>query len=189
MIRTITPILSIVISLLIFFLYTRPMFAEVKLIQDEVDKYVEVTNTAAERNEELNQKYGTMSSHDTAQIERLNTLVPATIDEIKILTDLAEMAGRHNMLFGNVSVTNNEMEATNKKEEVDAFTVAFKDLASTDLQFSLIGTYDQFKAFLGEVESSLVLLEVNGIEFTAGEGLFQQYEVSVRVYALPPVNK
>jgi acetolactate synthase small subunit len=161
------------------------MFAEVKLLQNEVDKYVEVIETATERNDELKQKYTEMTDHEKPKVERLNTLVPSSIDEIKILTDLAEMAGRHNMLFGNVSVSNNEIE---KKDDTDAFAVAFKDLESTDLQFSLIGTYEQFKAFLGEVESSLVLLEVNGVAFTSGEGLFQQYELSVRVYALPPEN-
>lgn len=188
MIRTITPIFSIILAILIFFLYTQPMFTEVKQVQGEADKYREAAQTAATRNEELNQKYAIVESHAVTDVERLNVLVPSVIDEIKILTDLGELARRHNMLFGNVSVTNNDMEplaTVNEESEV----VAFRDLVSTDLQFSLIGTYEQFKSFLADVESSLVLLEVNNIAFTAGEGLFQQYAVSVRVYALPPFKK
>ena len=185
MIRTVTPIFSIVIGILIFLFYTQGQFTDVKQVKDEASRYEQAVATAETRNKELNAKYDAMEAHGPSDIERLNTLVPREIDEVKILTDISELARSHNMLFGNVVASNNELEPQVTVDD-GSLPAEFKDLTFTELQFSLIGTYDQFKAFLADVESSLVLLEVYNIGFTTGEGIFQQYSVSVRVYALAP---
>ena len=184
MIRTITPIFSIVIALVIFFLYTKPMFAEVKSVQNDTARFVGAAAKAQELNAALTSKLGEKRSYDPENLERLDALVPESIDEVRVLTDVSEIARTHNMLFGNVSVKKSE----ENKEVSNAQTIRYTDIADTNIAFSLIGTYDQFKAFLADIEMSLVMLEITNIGFTAGEGELQQYEVSVNLFALPPIN-
>ncbi len=184
MIRTITPILSILIAILIFFFYTKPEFAEVKRIRNEADRYQSAIETAELRNKELEAKLAEKRGHPAVDIERLNILVPSKIDEVKILADLSELARKHNMLFGNVSVMNNEMKPKSSVSD-GAQSGDYKDLVATDLQFGLIGTYEQFKDFLADIESSLALHEVTNISFQATEGVLEQYGMTVRIYALP----
>ncbi len=185
MIRTITPILSILAALLIFFFFTKPEFAEVKRVRMEADRYQSAIETAELRNKELEAKITEKQGHPAVDIERLNTLVPSEIDEVKILADLSELARKHNVLFGNVSVMNNDMKPQSAVAD-GSQKGNFRDLIATDLQFGLIGTYDQFKAFLADIESSLMLHEITNISFQATEGILEQYGVTVRVYALPP---
>ena len=176
MIRTITPIFSIVIAVAIFFLYTEPKFAVIKQIQGEAKQYSAAVEKAEQRNQHLNEKHAQKRAHSPENLERLEALVPTSIDEVKVLTDLSELAKKHNMLFGNVSVTNNDSEYAPPTTANDQF-VEYGNLTYTDIDFSLIGTYEQYKQFLADVESSLVMLEVQDISFSTGEGLFQQYKM------------
>lgn len=187
MIRTITPIFSIIIGLSIFFFFTQPMFAEIKQAQGETKQYTQVVKTAEARNQQLTEKQTEKRSHSPEDLERLDALVPQEIDEVKILADLSELARKHTMLFGNVSITKSDDDAASSQDDSGEI-VGYDSLAHTDIEFSLIGTYDQFKSLLADIESSLVMLEVQSINFSTGEGLFQQYTISVRLYALPPAK-
>ncbi len=57
MIRTITPIFSIIVGIAVFFLFTEPKFAEIKQAQGEAKQYAQAVNTAKARNEQLNEKH------------------------------------------------------------------------------------------------------------------------------------
>lgn len=189
MIRTITPIFSIVIALVIFFFYSKPMFAEMRVLQEQTAQYSDAVKKAQDLNTELSDKLKKKRSYDTESINRLNALVPESINEVKVLTDLSEIARSHNMLFGNINVTNSDNEksdSTVPDPSVSTGDVSYENITNTGIAFSLIGTYDQFKSFLSDIERSLVLMEVTGITFTTGEGDLQQYEVSIQLFALPP---
>jgi large-conductance mechanosensitive channel len=189
MIRTITPIFSIIIALLIFFFYAKPEFAVIKSTQGEAEQYNDAAATAAALNSELNALVNKKRSFSAGDLARLDALVPADINEVKILTDLNEIARTHNMLFGNIDVKNSDTEVSSANQaEAPGQKVAYTDFVTSDITFSLIGTYEQFKAFLADVEKSLVLLEVLDIEFTAGEGNLQQYTLTVRSFSLPPTQ-
>lgn len=188
MIRTITPIFSIIIAFVIFFFYTKPMFAEVKVLQGQTTEFNSAAKKAQELNAELSKKLTAKRSYNPQNLERLDALVPQSIDEVKILTDLSEIARSHNMLFGNISVSNSDGKSSSKGTTEPTQTVKYSDIAGTEIDFSLIGTYDQFKTFLADIEKSLVMLEITNISFSAGEGTLQQYSVTAKVFALPPIQ-
>jgi hypothetical protein len=190
MIRTITPIFSIIISIVIFFSFSKPMFVEIESLQNETTKFEEAAARASELNTELSSKLDMKRSYPAEALERLEVLVPDTINEIKILNDLNERAKAHNLLFGNVSLSKAD-PAMMREEEAPieaARVITYDNLLTSDITFSLIGSYDQFKAFLTDLEQSLLMIEVTNLEFTAGEGILQQYEVTARVFALPPIE-
>jgi Tfp pilus assembly protein PilO len=188
MIRTITPLFSIIAALLIFFFFSKPMFQEIEAVQAEAVQFEQAAARASELNAELSNKLNQKRSYPAEALERLDVLVPSSIDVVHILSDLNEMAKTNNMLFGNVTVAEVDDEPGNIQEVQMPSEVTYDDLVTTDLSFSLIGTYEQFKAFLNAVESSLVMLEVITIEFKTGEGNLQQYDLTARVFALPPIE-
>lgn len=165
------------------------MFAEVEQIRTETLQFEEAAARASELNEELSRKLTLKRSYPAEVLERLDALVPSEVNEVKILHDLDEIARSHNMLFGNVTVANNDgAEGDAAFPATVTRTATYDDLEVSDINFSLIGTYEQFKAFLNDLEQSLVLIEVTTIDFRAGEGMLQQYNMSARVFALPPIE-
>jgi Tfp pilus assembly protein PilO len=188
MMRTTTPFFSIIIALVIFFMYTKPLFVGIESIDAERGTYEQAIEKAEELSRQLTAKLTLKRSHDSADIERLDILVPAEIDEVKILADLNKLATDRNMLFGNVDVENDQAagNSPNQSEEVEhSQKLAYGDIENTSITFSLIGTYEQFKSFVADLERSLVLMEITKIGFEAGEGDLQQFEVTISAFALP----
>jgi len=188
MMRSVSPFISLVIAVVVFFFYTRPMFADIEALQLQTAEFMNAAEKAQELNRELSEKVTRKRSFDQVSLDRLDALVPPSIDEVKALTDVSELARKHNMLFGNISLQTENTKKRNNEGGSGTLGITLSDLSHTDVQFGLIGTYEQFKAFLGDVEQSLVMLEVIDVNFTAGEGLLQQFDMKVRLYSLPPLE-
>ena len=98
---------------------------------------------------------------------------------------------KYSLLFGNIK-TDKGTENVNTQKSNKSTTPEAQNsenrLITNDISFDVIGTYDQFKNFLSEIESSLTFMEVKTISFNATEGAFQQYSVTVQTYALPNTN-
>jgi phosphate/sulfate permease len=185
MIRTLTPIFSVIIALMVFLFVTKPIFGGIQVIQDDTEKYSTAVEQATKLNNKLTSFITQMNGFSTIEKERLNALVPSEIDEVKVLADLKDLTQKHNMLLGNVHVTEEQHSADTTETAISSQNVTYSDLVSTDVSFSLIGTYTQFKEVLREIEKSLVIMEVVGVSFRAGSGDLMQFETTVRLYALP----
>lgn len=193
MMRTLTPLLSLLIAVLLYFFFTQPAFTEVTELKGEIDEYEDATESYLEFSSLLEQKLSVKRNRSAAENERLERLLPDDVDETRILVDLEAMAESHNMLFGNVEVKTGEeaqfsvQEEGSEDEFVDEFerpAVRGFGLVSTEITFEVIGTYEQFKELLSDIEESLTLLEVTKITLNATEGSFQQFAVTIRTYAL-----
>ena len=114
--------------------------------------------------------------------ERLDSFVPDSIDTTKLLVDLEGISNTHHMLFGNVAVDEGDAQVGASNTGVSLGS----ELATADISFEVVGSYEQFKNFIRDIEHSLTLFEITKISFTSREdGVFGQYAVTVRAYALP----
>ncbi len=182
MIRTLTPISSILIAILLFVFFIQPEYEKTSRIQEEIRAYQEASRNYESFLNLIEHKFNTKNTQAAFNSERLDTLVPATIDDARILVDLERIAKSKGMLFGNVGV---EKEAGDPfSGDTESEKENREELYATDISFEVIGTYEQFKSMLSEIETSLTLFEVTQIAFNVTEGLFQQFAITVRVYSL-----
>lgn len=197
MLKTITPILSIILSLVIFFVYVKPTFTEIKGTKAEIDAYDKAIDQSKENTSLLTDLLAKKNAYPKEDLDRLEAIVPVEVNSVKLLADLSEIAKKHNVLFGNIVVGDKDGQGGGKSSEesltpsVQA-TLDYKDIAFTDISFGIIGTYDEFKSFLFDVEQSLTLMEVVGIsmgESEAGKDELGQYEITIRVFALPKTSQ
>lgn len=183
MFRTLTPIFSIVVAIAIFFFFTQPMFAEIQAVQDETTQYREAVENARLFNETLQKLVNEKNAMSAAELERLEALIPPEVDEIQLLVDLEALAEEHDMLIGNISVAKSSNSGGQQSGRGQA--TSLEELAYVDISFGLIGDYEQFRAILADLERSLYRFEIMSVTFSAGDSDLQQYDVSVRSYALP----
>jgi hypothetical protein len=185
MFKTLTPLLSIVTAVVVFFFFTKPMYEKVRVLQDDKAQYERAVQTAADSNRLLQELLQKRNSFSAQELERLEKLVPDSIDRVRLLVDLEAMSRNHRMLFGNVLVEESSVEGEDLVSVEGGGEVTYEeDFVSSDVSFGLIGTYENFRAFLKDLERSLVLAEVVGLEFSALDGDLQQYDMIVRSYAL-----
>jgi hypothetical protein len=186
--RTLTPILSIVIAVMIFMFFTQPTFSEVTAVKTEMSEYTTAIEKYNLFSAKLEEKLSVKTNRSASDNERLDRLVPDEIDDTQILVDIEALAEKNGMLFGNISVKNNNATLARKTENVSQGLPASQELASVDVTFGVIGSYEQFDTFMLDLESSLTLFEVIGLSYTASPSSFQQFDLTVRVYALPEVT-
>lgn len=184
MMRTLTPVLSIIIAVLLFVFFTQTQFTEIKALQKETEEYASASAQAGAFRALLQQKLSIKNNQSVYDSERLETLIPGTLDSTRILIDLEKITQNNNLLFGNIKVKGGDTVVsadtnTNESEITEELDVV-------DVSFEVIGTYEQFKNFLRDLERSLTLFEVIDLKYSVIENSpFQQFALTVRSYGLP----
>ncbi len=182
--RTLSPFLSIIVAVVLFVYFIKPTYYETLTLREDTLEYRDAVDQYKVYAVSLEDKLSEKSKY-ADEDEKLNNLLPEETDSTKLLVDLKALATRNALLFGNVAV----VEAGESEESLsddESQEVAVPVLVGTDISFDVVGTYDQFKSFLEDLEDSQTLFEVVGISFdTSKKTLFQQYSITVRAYALP----
>lgn len=190
MFRTVTPIVSIILAVLLFMFFVQPQYELVKGLRKDRDDYRNATIQYAEFDQKLQAKIKQKNDFSMSDKERLEEFMPSELDSSVLLVKLEHMAKQNNMLFGNIKADDDAgkelLGRANQAEEGSDGGGHSNELVSLDIDFSVIGTYSQFKDFLSDIENSLTLFEIIDISLEeGGETQFQQYSLTVRSFALP----
>jgi hypothetical protein len=193
MIRSLTPLLAILVSVGIFIYFIQPMYAEINGVQSETTEYGEAVAKAAEFNQLLNSLISKRNSITAGNLERLEVLVPDNIDPVRVLVDLEALAGRNNMIFGNVNIEEREAAGDdagkNNPDAMDGSPIGEDDFVPIGISFSLIGSYEQFQSMLRDMERSLTLFELKNISLEASEGNLAQFNMEIEMYELTFISQ
>lgn len=179
--RTLTPILSIIIAVLIFMFFVSPKYEEILVVRNDISEYGITIERYTAFQSKLKEKLSIKTNRLATENERLDTVVADNIDDTQLLVDLKAMAEKHVLLFGNVSVKNKGESLSGSVKGA----IASSELASADIKFSIIGSYDDTVSFFYDLERSLTLYEVVQLSYDVSDSQFQQFDVTVRTYALP----
>jgi Tfp pilus assembly protein PilO len=186
MFRLISPIISIILAFVVFFFLAKPMFADIKANQDETNQYKEAVDKAAQFNNQLQSLITQRNSFSASQLKRLETLVPYDIDEVRALVDLKALAEQNGLFFGNIGVK--EPKQSNSSKNAQAGTsgasMSAADFDSIDISFGVIGTYEQMRAFLSDIEHNLVMMDIMNLSFSTTESNLSLYNFTVRLHAI-----
>lgn len=183
MFKSLTPALSIITAIVLFVFFTQPQYEKIKALGVEIDDYQETIQKYTEFNAKLRELMATKDGIKVDDQAKLDMMIPKEIDDARLLVDLEAMAKKHELLFGNIATDAGtrgvgDTSSKNASDKIVAHSVSFE----------VIGTYDQFKELLKEIESSLTFMEVTKISLTAASTEFQQYALTVETYALPKSN-
>ncbi len=176
------PILFLAISGALFFLYIDPSYVQVKGLlaeQGQIDQALSRSKELQDVRDSLLARYNTFP---TAEIDRLQKLVPDHVDNVRLILDLDAMASKYGMRVRDVNISNDA-----SKQDA-AVTIGSDDSAyeSVVLSFSVSGTYDTFRQFLADLEHSLRLVDVVGLSFKANDNGIYTFTFHIKTYWLKP---
>lgn len=179
--KGILPVLCIVVAGFLFYWYIDPTYTHIK----ELQKQQATLNQALDRALELQQvrdqllsRYNTFSQSD---LDRVNKLLPDHVDNVRLILDMDGIASRYGMRIKNVSIDDPRKQQS--QNAIGSSDAAFESLA---LSFTVSGEYATFRQFLGDIERSLRLVDVEGVSFTSAETGLYDYAVTIRTYWLKP---
>ncbi len=184
-------LILIITSIGLFFGYTDPLYTRaetdasgpgIKVLRSQVAEY----NSAMEKAEELRKvrdglakKYNAFTDDQKNQLQKI---LPDNIDNIRLIIEINDkIAQAFGMNIRNFRTDAGATESSDKKQ-------VGKDASQygiLTLSFSTTATYDKFLDFLSALESSLRILDVSSIQFSAGSetGVYD-YAVTLKTYWL-----
>jgi Tfp pilus assembly protein PilO len=161
----------IIISIILFFAVSNPLYGEVKQLRIDVATY----NIALNNSTELQKtRDALIESYKNIRIEdrdRLMHFLPSTIGNIELILEIEKIANLHGMPIKNIKFDTKSLESTDTSVVQDSVVVAQNDPADYlpygifPMEFIIEGRYEVFTSFLKDLERNLRLVDVKSISF------------------------
>lgn len=165
-----------------FLLVTQPIYEEASSLKIEADKYNEALSNAKilqQERDRLTEKFNSLNPEDLARLEKI---VPDSVDNIKLILEIQEVAQERGILVKNVEFepeqfleqdpSQTENNTTNQRQQTGNLrrpgAVSNLDYDVYDIEFSIEGKYPAFVEFMKLLEKSLRVVDVRAISFTPG---------------------
>ncbi len=184
----ILPSIALLISAAMLFAYVGPTWsgsiAATKAAIDSDNQALAAASAYKARETELASE---RDSIDPANLTRLTTFLPDSVDNVGLILDINALAARSGLMLANVDVaadTTGGAAAPTTSSGGTPSVNAVSPIGSVDLSLSATGSYTAFKTFLIGIEKSARLLDVQDILVTGSDTGVYNYHMTMRLYWL-----
>lgn len=177
--NNLTPFLLFAVAIGLYYVYINPMYAQVNELRAKEAQYADALAQVQEiesLRDELLSRYNGFSQED---IDRLQGMLPDSVDNVRLVLDLDGIASRHNVVLKSVRITR---QANDVQMTTDQGTT--KPYNSVRVAFTVVTTYESFTAFVKDVEQSLRIMDVTGISIRPQLAGKTEFGVTVNTYWL-----
>ena len=184
----IVPTLALIIALALFFAYVNPTWngpiaaTKAALASDDTALAAATSYTS-----EQSQLTAARNAIDTANIARLETFLPDSIDNVGLILDLDALAAHSGLALSNIDVVNSSSAGAQADGSASAAALpsaGTSPVGSIDLTLSAIGTWSALQNFLSGVEKSERILDVRDLTVKGSDTGVYNYQMIVRLYWL-----
>src|SRR3989338_1360148 len=180
--RIFIPVLLIATAIGLFVMYINPAYQSVQGLRARVaafDDALTKTNALRKQRDDLLSKRRTFSTDDLQKLEHMR---PDNVDNIRLVIDINSVATRHGLTLKVVSLgTISDSKVARNSLSIGSSGDA---VGSVSLSFTISATYDDFLAFLQDLEHSLRVVDVEKIGLKASPGGVYDISFSIRTYWL-----
>ena len=165
---------SLIIVAVLFFVFTDPLYLEVKQLKQEVSTYNTALNNSTNLQKTRDSLIEVYKNVKTEDKDRLNHFLPNTIGNIELILEIEKIANLHGMPIGDIKFDAKTLENQNAKDTEKGSSIIVAESNPAELlpygifpmEFIIEGKYDTFVAFLKDLEHNLRLVDVKSISFT-----------------------
>jgi len=165
------PISLLLISGILFFLVVDPLFTDVKQLRTNVATYNSALDNSTELQkirDSLLEKYRNISQEDK---DRLNNFLPNTVNNIKFILEIEQIANLHSMPLKNIKFESAKPNSQDEKMISDSNMIISNNKQDSlpygifPIEFIIEGSYDSFILFLKDLEKNLRIMDIQSISF------------------------
>jgi len=172
----------------IFFMYTQPTYDEARALTQEIDRYNQALERAAELQQLRDELLTQFNSFNPEDLERLQKLLPDHVDNVRLVLDLDSLARQHDMAVESVTVSTSA-SAASSGSSLGSIGASQQRYDSLTLRFSTQATYPVFVEFLKQLESSLRIVDLVALSLSPQSGLLfgettYRFDITIKTYWL-----
>jgi|GEM_PF-3418578 len=198
MYNTIISITLVIASILLGVFYAIPEYHEMQTSRERVqvlDDALQIADNISSTTQELLAKVDAVSSDD---LQKAHEMIPQQFDAVRTVNDISHVATRYGLTVDNPTVdTLNSWTADDLRGDknvsavgqANAKTINGGAIKAIHISFSVDSTYETFTSFIKDLEKSLKVIDIVGVDFSSNNGSPQEgggftYKVDIVTYAL-----
>lgn len=182
MTRFFLPIILLAAASGLFALYTNPTYQEIKVLKVQAASYDEALNRSQELRAVRDELLAKRNTFLTSDVQKLERMLPDNVDNIRLIIDINNIAARHQLTLGEVAL--GSVGDRGGERSASAVGASGDTVGSVTIGFSVAASYEDFLAFLADIEHSLRLVDVESLSFGVEEEGLPSYAFSIRTYWL-----
>jgi Tfp pilus assembly protein PilO len=188
MTRTILPIILLAAAIGLFVMYTNGTYTGDQALAAEHASYQAALGTAKELRQQRDQLLAKRNTFSTDDVQKLQRMLPDTVDNIRLIIDINNIAARHNLSLKNVVL--GDVSSGSVGKSATAVGSSGDPVGSVTLGFTVSAGYNDFRAFLADLEHSLRIINVEKIDLKEAPGPsgvttdLNDYQLTIRTYWL-----
>ncbi len=168
--KLIIAIVGFVLAGSIFFLYTKPTYDTSEEMRASIAQNDAALDKAAELQKLRQTLLSRFNTFDPVDLDRLQKLLPDHVDNVRLILDLDKLAERGGLSLQNVDVSSAQKQTAKGQTALGAIGASNQKYDSLTLTFSTVATYRDFVAFIGDLESSLRIVDLVSLSISPSSG-------------------
>ena len=157
----------------IFFAFTSPIYDDISTLRLRALSYNEALGNSKALENARDALTVKKNSIDPDNLVKLERLLPENIDNIRLILEIEKIALPYGMVLKDVKYNTSDT-GTSKEGVGIAGGGAIQNKSKTygvwDLEFSTVGSYNNFLSFTRDLESNLRIVDVSSITFSSATG-------------------
>ncbi|MCB9806127.1 type 4a pilus biogenesis protein PilO [Candidatus Nomurabacteria bacterium] len=177
-----TPIILIIIAIALFFLFIDPQYKQIKDLQNskaDNDTLLGLSQDLQSKRDKLHASFNSISASEKEQLQKL---LPNTVDNVRLILDINNIAETYGITIRNIAVSGGQEEEKPDSKKVQP--ELSNEIGIITLSFSMTSTYDVFLEFLKDLEEALRVVDVEKLTIDGDNGQFMNFGVTLNTYWL-----
>ncbi len=176
------PLVLVLAAIGLFVLYTNPLYQGLKGSQDKVSAYDDALDKSQELKALRDKLQSARNAFSPQDEQKLIRLVPDQVDNIRLIIDINSIAARRGLALGDVAL--GEVSRSSTAPSGIAVGPSGDPVGSVNLGFSVNASYEDFLAFLQDIEHSLRILDIEKLSFGPAINGKYNFSFTIRTYWL-----
>lgn len=190
------PIINIVLAVALFFGFTDGVISSplkedasgnfnggVKALNQKSKNLNEALANARQLQEKVNQITADYNNFSELDQQKLDALVPDSVDNIQLIIDVNNIATRNGLTIKGAKM---KTEAERSSRVTTAGGVVSKTstnaLQTETMSFSVMAPYETFQKFIIDLSKSMRVVDIASVSFDSNEKNIYQYNVDIKTY-------
>jgi len=189
--RNITATILIILAVGLYFTYTSGVWTEAVTIKAVNDQYSTAISSAEKLisvRDKVLKDYNNISADDR---DNLDKMIPNTVDNIRLIIDLNNVALQHGFSLKNVTATakdatgkGSSSNSTSGNSNSNSFNISIPTLDTVSVSFSVSAPYQQFISFMQDLEANLRVMDITHLTVSANDTGTYDFSVQLNTYWL-----
>jgi len=181
--KSTTPFIFILVAIGLYYTVISPHYAKVKELQSEAGQYSEVLDNVDElsqKRDELLMKYNQIPK---AEISRIEKALPDNIDSVRLALDFDSIAAKYGISLKSIKTG----DKTQQQPDMGSGIIAAAPTnvyESAPVMITFVSSYENFRKFMKDIESSLRIIDVKAVNFTSTDTKLYEFTVTFETFWL-----